>query len=305
MDIRQIVRTVRANWIVALITFLACLAIGGAYAVLPAKEYSASVVLLAQPPAGASDPGADVGAIQIEIPQIAVEAENATIDAQARAPSPGRSARRTRQHFGERGSCIQHRHDQRFEYGPACGPGLRQRHGGPGPEGHEPRCGVAPRALRTGRGRAPDQADEPPGHGGTRVSGLRVHRRRLRCAGGRSPATIRRSRRDLGTTRHPGPGRGPDAVPGRSEPGRDVQDGGGRAWGGGVPAAQKPFVRPVPGHPPGDCLHFVQAAGGKVHAWSRMRRGRSPPRVSSSWPSTGISGSPRCTRSSMSISRRA
>ena len=76
MDLRQIVRTVRANWVVALVTFLVCLFIGGAYAVLPAKKYEASVVLVAQPPPGASDPGSDVGAIQIEIPQIAVEAEN-------------------------------------------------------------------------------------------------------------------------------------------------------------------------------------------------------------------------------------
>ena len=94
MDIRQIVRTVRANWIVAVITFLACLAIGGAYAVLPAKMYSASVVLLAQPPAGASDPGADVGAIQIEIPQIAVEAAERNDRRRGAAPGPGASTRR-------------------------------------------------------------------------------------------------------------------------------------------------------------------------------------------------------------------
>jgi capsular exopolysaccharide synthesis family protein len=88
VNIRQIVRTVRAHWVVAVVTFLACLALGGAYAVLPAKVYQASVVLLAQPPAGASDPGSDVGAIQIEIPQIAVEAENPTIDAQAEQQVP-------------------------------------------------------------------------------------------------------------------------------------------------------------------------------------------------------------------------
>ncbi len=90
MDVRQVVRTVRANWIVALVTFLACLGVGAAYAVLPAKVYQASVVLVAQPPPGASDPGSDVGAIQIEIPQIAVEAENATIDAEAKAQVPAR-----------------------------------------------------------------------------------------------------------------------------------------------------------------------------------------------------------------------
>ena len=56
---------------------------GWAYAVLPAKQYEATVVLLAQPPANSVDPGSDVSAIQIEIPQIAVEAENAIIAAEA------------------------------------------------------------------------------------------------------------------------------------------------------------------------------------------------------------------------------
>ena len=90
MEIRQLLQTVRANWLVALVTFLLCLVLGGAYAVLPAKTYSTSVVLLAQPPPGASDPGTDVSAIQIEIPQITVEAENPTIDEEARAQLPAR-----------------------------------------------------------------------------------------------------------------------------------------------------------------------------------------------------------------------
>jgi capsular exopolysaccharide synthesis family protein len=88
MEIRQLLQTVRANWVVALVTFLVCLLLGGAYAELPAKTYSTSVVLLAQPPAGATDPGADVSAIQIEIPQITVEAENPTIDEEARSQVP-------------------------------------------------------------------------------------------------------------------------------------------------------------------------------------------------------------------------
>ncbi len=90
MDIRQIVRTVRANWLVALVTFLVCLLIGVAYAVLPAKVYQASVVLLAQPPPGAGDPGSDVGAISTQIPQIAVVAENASVGNEARAQVPVR-----------------------------------------------------------------------------------------------------------------------------------------------------------------------------------------------------------------------
>jgi succinoglycan biosynthesis transport protein ExoP len=79
MDLTQIVRSVRAHWIVALVTFLVCLFIGGAYAVLPAKHYEASVVLFAQPPTNATDPGSDVSAIQIEIPQIVQQAESPTI----------------------------------------------------------------------------------------------------------------------------------------------------------------------------------------------------------------------------------
>jgi len=85
MNLRQVVRTVRAHWVVALVVFLVCVLIGAAYAVVPAKRYEATVVLLAQPPAGAANAGQDVGAIQIEIPQIAVEAENASVDAEAQA----------------------------------------------------------------------------------------------------------------------------------------------------------------------------------------------------------------------------
>ena len=90
MDLRQIVRTVRANWIVAVVTFLVCMGGGVAYALVPAKQYQASVVLLAQPPQNSSDPGSDVSAIQIEIPQIVVEADNPIITDQARQGVPGR-----------------------------------------------------------------------------------------------------------------------------------------------------------------------------------------------------------------------
>lgn len=88
MDLRQIVRTVRANWVVALVTFLVCVLAGAAYAVLPAKQYQATVVLLAQPPASSPDPGSDVNAIQIEIPQIVVEADNPIVADQARSLVP-------------------------------------------------------------------------------------------------------------------------------------------------------------------------------------------------------------------------
>ena len=89
VDLRQIVRSVRANWAVALVTFLFCVGIGFLYAVVPAKHYEASVLLLAQPPPLSTEAGADVNAIQIEIPQIVVEAENPVIKAQAGTDVPG------------------------------------------------------------------------------------------------------------------------------------------------------------------------------------------------------------------------
>ena len=90
MDLKQIVRRVQANWIVALVTFLACVGIGFIYAVLPAKQYEASVLLIAQPPPNTGNAGTDVGAIQIEIPQIVVEAENGSVQEAARALVPAR-----------------------------------------------------------------------------------------------------------------------------------------------------------------------------------------------------------------------
>jgi polysaccharide biosynthesis transport protein len=90
VDLRQIVRNVQANWIVALVVFLACVGIGFLYAVVPAKQYEASLVLVAQPPPNTGDAGSDVGAIQIEIPQIVVEAENGVVQEEAQALVPAR-----------------------------------------------------------------------------------------------------------------------------------------------------------------------------------------------------------------------
>ena len=94
MSLREIVRAVRAHWIVALLAFLVFLVGGLAYVTLPAKQYQATVVLVAQPPANATDPGADVGAIQIEIPQIVVEVNTPVVQtiAQERVPARYRSA---------------------------------------------------------------------------------------------------------------------------------------------------------------------------------------------------------------------
>jgi len=90
VSLREIVRTVRAQWIVAGLTLLVFLVVGLAYVTLPSKQYQASVVLVAQPPANATDPGALVGAIQIEIPQIVVEVGTSVVQNVAQARVPGR-----------------------------------------------------------------------------------------------------------------------------------------------------------------------------------------------------------------------
>lgn len=90
MSLREIVRAIRAQWVVASLTLLIFLVVGLAYVTLPAKQYQASVVLVAQPPANASDPGADVGAIQIEIPQIVVEVSSPFVSSRAAANVPAR-----------------------------------------------------------------------------------------------------------------------------------------------------------------------------------------------------------------------
>jgi capsular exopolysaccharide synthesis family protein len=72
------------------VTLLVFFVAGLAYVTLPAKQYQATVVLVAQPPASASDPGADVGAIQIEIPQIVVEVSTPVVQDVAQANVPVR-----------------------------------------------------------------------------------------------------------------------------------------------------------------------------------------------------------------------
>jgi capsular exopolysaccharide synthesis family protein len=88
MTLREIARAVRDNWIVALVAFLVCVSVGFGYALLPAKQYKATVTLVAQPPAGSVDPGSDVSAIQVEIPQIVVEASTPLVKNEARATVP-------------------------------------------------------------------------------------------------------------------------------------------------------------------------------------------------------------------------
>jgi receptor protein-tyrosine kinase len=90
VSLREIVRAVRAHWIVALLTLLVFLVAGLAYVTLPAKQYQATVVLVAQPPPSATDSAALVGAIQIVIPQIVVEVGTPLVEGAAQATVPTR-----------------------------------------------------------------------------------------------------------------------------------------------------------------------------------------------------------------------
>jgi uncharacterized protein involved in exopolysaccharide biosynthesis len=67
LDLRQILRTIRANLVVAIAVFVVCLGAGAADAVVPAKEYKATTLLLAAP--HGLDASTVVGSIQLVIPQ--------------------------------------------------------------------------------------------------------------------------------------------------------------------------------------------------------------------------------------------
>ncbi len=89
MEFRQLLRTIQANAWVAFAAFALCAAIGAAAAYLPAKHYSTSATLLAQPTPRATDPLSSLQIIQIEIPQLATQASaDATVrDALAALPA--------------------------------------------------------------------------------------------------------------------------------------------------------------------------------------------------------------------------
>ena len=89
MEFRQLLRTIQANAWVAFAAFALCALIGAAAAYLPAKQYTTSATLLAQPTPGATDPLSSLQIIQIVIPQLATQASaDATVrDAVASLPA--------------------------------------------------------------------------------------------------------------------------------------------------------------------------------------------------------------------------
>jgi uncharacterized protein involved in exopolysaccharide biosynthesis len=88
MEIRQVIRDVRRNIVVALGVFVLCVVIGAAAAFLPAKHYTATTLVAAQPVNAANGGGPQV--IPIIVPQLPDEVTAlSNLDA-ARARVPDR-----------------------------------------------------------------------------------------------------------------------------------------------------------------------------------------------------------------------
>ena len=202
MEIRQLLQTVRANWLVALVTFLLCLSSEGPTPCCRRRRTPRRLSCWPSHQQGATDPGTDVSAIQIEIPQITVEAENPTIDEEARAQLPARfqsvpvtiaaTADPTTNSVTITASSTDPEAAQAFANATAARVvKVTNRDAG------------RTRTLRIGVGRTSDDADQPPRHGGRRGRDLRDHRRDLRGAGSGGSPTLRRGRRDLGAAGPP------------------------------------------------------------------------------------------------------
>jgi capsular exopolysaccharide synthesis family protein len=90
MEIRQVIRDVRRNIVVALGVFVLCVVIGAAAAFLPAKHYTATTLVAAQPVNAANGGGPQV--IPIIVPQLPDEVTAlSNLDAaRARVPEPAR-----------------------------------------------------------------------------------------------------------------------------------------------------------------------------------------------------------------------
>jgi len=95
MEIRQLIRDVRRNLVVALAAFVVCVAVGGAAAFLPAKHYAASTLVAVQPANNSTigtggDPSAVISIIAPQLPAEATSATNLAI-ASGNVPEPYRS----------------------------------------------------------------------------------------------------------------------------------------------------------------------------------------------------------------------
>lgn len=85
MDIRQLLRDLRQNFVVVFLAFIVCAAAGGAAAYLPAKQYQASTQLVLRPTT--ANPSASIAVIQYELLLLPTEAtDSSTLTAARNSP---------------------------------------------------------------------------------------------------------------------------------------------------------------------------------------------------------------------------
>lgn len=80
MDLRQLTRDIRRNFLVAVAVFLICAVVGGAAAFLPAKHYQATTLLLVGVSPKTADPAGATAVIVTIVPQLPVQATDSNID---------------------------------------------------------------------------------------------------------------------------------------------------------------------------------------------------------------------------------
>ena len=90
MEIRQVIRDLRRNYVVALLAFALCIVAGGAGAFLPAKQYKATTLVLAQPSPGAAQTVGGPADLAVVVPQLAILASDDSVLRPARATLPAR-----------------------------------------------------------------------------------------------------------------------------------------------------------------------------------------------------------------------
>ena len=90
MEIRQVIRDVRHNAVVAIAVFVLCVVIGAAAALLPAKKYTASTLVAPQPPTNQAGVQNYPQVVQVIVPELPAEATAGANEAIARDHVPAR-----------------------------------------------------------------------------------------------------------------------------------------------------------------------------------------------------------------------
>src|ERR1700728_3541307 len=92
MELHQLFREIRRNWIAAIAAFAICMGIAAAAALLPMKQYKATATLLTQPVPNSTDPVGAVAVLQYIVPQLPTEATDGVTVNAARNLVPSQDA---------------------------------------------------------------------------------------------------------------------------------------------------------------------------------------------------------------------